>query len=232
VNDAADVRTPLEPFAQRLTRGQVLFVLVGFPLLYWVNHLTPWNYGLFRQGDRSWYPYFAGSIIGLHWLTLLAMVLQVRRAGGSLTDIGLKLSPARAIIALIVFVLAGGGLLWLRTTWPLPDKPPEGWQIIYPFTWSERMLMLFASFSAGVCEELIYRGYALTVLRGRGIRLWLALLLSGLSFALMHGIPGVILLPMYLIVHAIFAGIYLGCRSLWPVIYVHVLWDMMMVLAV
>lgn len=233
MSDAAGIRTPPEPsFARRLTRGQVLLVLVGFPLLYWANHLTPWNFGLFRQGDRSWYPYFAGSIIALHWLTLLAMVAQVRRAGGSLANIGFVLTPTRVAIAIVVFILAGSGLLWLRTTWPLPDAPPEGWQIIYPFTWSERTLMLFASFTAGVCEELIYRGYALTVLRGRSMRLWLALLLSGLSFALMHGIPGAILLPIYLIVHAFFAGIFLGCRSLWPAIYVHVLWDMLMVLAV
>jgi membrane protease YdiL (CAAX protease family) len=200
--------------------------------LYWANHLTPWNFGLFREGDRSWYSYFAASIVALHWLTLLVMVAQVRRAGATLADIGLKLTPARVIAALVVFALAGGGLLWLRSTWPLPTEPPEGWQIIYPVTWGERTLMLFASFSAGVCEELIYRGYALAVLRGRGMRLWLALLLSGLSFGMMHGIPGVILMPMYLIAHAAFAGVFLGCRGLWPAIYLHVLWDMMMVLAV
>jgi uncharacterized protein len=233
MNAAFPTPAAAEPsFARQLTRGQILLVLIGFPALYLLNHLAPWTYGLFVRGDRAWYLPFATSILVLHWGTLLIMVRQVRRAGGTLSDLGLKLTPLRVLAALVVFALAGGGMLWLRTTWPLPDRPPEGWQIIYPVTWVERATMLLVALTAGVCEELIYRGYALRTLRGRGMSLWLALLLSGLAFGMMHGIAGVMLMPIFLVTHVIYAAIFLGFRSLWPAIYLHVLWDMMMVLAV
>jgi membrane protease YdiL (CAAX protease family) len=224
-------------FALRLKQRQVLLVLAGFPALYLVNSFTPWSIGLFGRGDRTWSHYFAVSVLVLHWSTTFVMIAQVYRAGGTLSDLGLRLSAFRVVVAVLVFAAAGSGMLWLRhalaaTTWPIPAEPPSGWQAIYPFTWSERVMMLFLATTAGICEELIYRGYALRVLAGRGMKVWLALLLSGLSFSLVHGLAGAFLLPVFLIVHLLFAMIFLWRKSLWPVIYVHVLWDMMMVLAV
>lgn len=219
------------PFAMRLHRWQVQLVLVGFPALYIVNSFLPWSLNLFGWGDRSWYLPFLASVFVLHWLTTITMIVLVYRAGGTFNDLGLKLSTGRILMAAAVFVAFGGALLWLRTTWPLPSEPPGNWQALYPFTWTERVTMLLISVTAGICEELIYRGFALRTLTGRGMALWLALLLSGLSFAMVHGLAGILMLPVFLVAHALFAGIFLWRKSLWPAIYIHVLWDMMMVLA-
>jgi membrane protease YdiL (CAAX protease family) len=59
-----------------------------------------------------------------------------------------------------------------------------------------------------------------------------ALLLSGLAFGMIHGVAGILLMPVYLIAHGVFAAVFLWRKSLWPGIYLHALWDMMMVLAV
>ena len=50
-------------------------------------------------------------------------------------------------------------------------------------------VLLFGALSAGVIEELLYRGYALERLAElTGYRVWLGALLSLLSFALAHGL--------------------------------------------
>jgi membrane protease YdiL (CAAX protease family) len=230
--DSIVVTPPQASFAQRIPRWQVVLVLVGFPALYMVNSFMPWSLNLFGWGDRSWYLPFMASVVVLHWLTTIVMVALVHRSGGTLSDIGLTVSPSRILAAVAVFMLLGGAFLWLRTTWPIPAEPPSGWQALYPFTWTERVVMLLVAATAGICEEMLYRGFALRTLRGRGMALWLALLLSGFSFALIHGFAGIIMLPVFLVVHALFAAIFLWRKSLWPVIYLHVLWDMLMVLAV
>jgi membrane protease YdiL (CAAX protease family) len=205
----------------------VLVVLVGFPLLYLGNSFTPWSIGLFGYADRSWYLPFWVSIVLLHWTTTFITLRFIYQAGGTLSAIGLKLTTLRVLLTCAAVAAVGVSLLLLRTTWPLPSEPPRDWQIIYPFTTAERAFMLFGSITAGFCEELIYRGFAIRVLQGRGMRTWLAVLLAGISFSLVHGIAGVFLLPIYLTFAVVFSAIFLWRGSLLAAILAHVFWDMM-----
>ena len=223
----------LQPaFARSLPTWQVRVVLVGFPALYLANSFTPWSIGLFGYGERSWYFPFMISILVLHWATAIYTVGLIYRAGGTLADIGLKLTPRRVAAVLASFIIVGAGLLYLRATWPMPVQPPKDWMNLYPFTWNERVLMLFVSCTAGICEEIIYRGFAIRVLQARGTRTVWAVLIAGISFALIHGLAGVFLLPIYLLSAVIFSAIFLWRGSLLTAIVTHALFDMQMVLAV
>jgi membrane protease YdiL (CAAX protease family) len=213
-------------------RWQVLGILVGFPLIYLINGVLPWSYGLFVQGDRSWYVPFWISILVLHWISLALTVAVVYRAGGTLADLGLRLSTAKAVAMVATFVSCGAVLLWLRSLWPAAESPPEDWQMMYPATPVEKVVMLFGACTAGVCEELIYRGFAIRTLQARGFSTWLAILVAGISFSLIHGIAGVILLPAYLIVATVFSLLFLWRGDLFPVIMLHAVFDMLMVLAI
>jgi len=52
--------------------------------------------------------------------------------------------------------------------------------------WQLVLFVVGIPISAGFCEELIWRGYVITRLEARGRRRWAAILLSALSFALIH----------------------------------------------
>jgi membrane protease YdiL (CAAX protease family) len=212
----------------------VLLVLIGFPALYWVNTFTPWSLGLFWSGNRDWWPGFPLSTGALHWGTTLAVLYFVRCAGGTPRDIGLKANLAGVLLMLGLLLALGGAMVALRPWCAAPyDQAPAAFPaIMYPATTLEAALWVFAAVSAGFCEELIYRGFAIRVLVGRGMRTWLAVVLASLSFVMIHGAAGLIMLPMLFLVGVVYSGIFLWRKSLTLGILLHAVFDLFAVWAV
>ncbi len=82
--------------------------------------------------------------------------------------------------------------------------------------------------SAGVAEEIVFRGYLLEGLRRIWPRsIWPAVAVSSVAFALAHlswGLSGLQFL-FYIALGAVFALFVLRSRSLWPAVFAHVSWD-------
>ena len=211
--------------------GQALTLLVGFPLLYMANSFTPWSYGLFVEGEREWYVPFFCSLIVLHWLSVALTVLFLIRGRVPLTEIGFRWKMSGVIAFLIIVTVAGAALIALRTTWDGGELPTEQWQLLYPFTISERCLWVVVAITAGFCEEFVYRGFGIRYLQARGLRTWKAVTLATLSFVFIHGFSALFAFPFYAIAGLIFAAIFLWRNSLTPVIYIHALFDLTAVLA-
>lgn len=87
------------------------------------------------------------------------------------------------------------------------------------FSWTAMAAMLvMAGFVAPFGEELAFRGLLFTWLRGH-LGVPAAALLSGLIFAVLHGVP--ILIPALTAIGIALALLYHRCGSLWPVILAH-----------
>ena len=83
------------------------------------------------------------------------------------------------------------------------------------------LFMLFVPITAAFTEELIWRGHIISGFELRGKSSWVALLLSAISFALIHGVflPDKLLVTFIL---GIVTGIYyLRERSLLPIMVTH-----------
>lgn len=83
-------------------------------------------------------------------------------------------------------------------------------------------MLTFLPITAGFCEELIWRGYIFTQLEARGYRLAKAIVLSAISFALVHGIwvPDKLLTTF---LFGIVAGLYYARkRNLIPLMITHI----------
>jgi len=83
------------------------------------------------------------------------------------------------------------------------------------------LFMLFVPLTAAFTEELIWRGHIISGFELRGKRSWVALLISAISFALIHGVflPDKLLVTFIL---GIVTGIYyLRERSLLPLMITH-----------
>lgn len=87
-------------------------------------------------------------------------------------------------------------------------------------------LMLLTPFVAGVSEEILYRGYAIERLGFLTGRRWLAGLLAGAAFLLLHASWGAAQLIVVLFGTVIFVGLYLWKRDLPCVMIAHVMADL------
>jgi membrane protease YdiL (CAAX protease family) len=123
-------------------------------------------------------------------------------------------------------------LIGLRQAAPVHADPPGDWRFYYPFTLAERSLFIFVAISAGFCEEVVFRGFAISALKQRGWKTWQAVLLATLSFIGIHGIAGIFLSPFLFVAGLFYAGLFLWRRNLTLAIYVHTLFDLMSVAAV
>jgi hypothetical protein len=212
---------------------QVMTVLVGFPLLFLGNNFTSWSRGLFVKRDHKYFLPLFGSILSLHWVSVALVIIFVNEAGGGLADIGLQSSGGKTAVMLGIFMVVATTLVVFRQARPAvylfrvpADMPP-----LMPVTLSERAFWMFASASAGICEELVYRGFGLCALRGNGVPTGLAVVWVSLSFVLIHGLWGLRRWRFYFTVGVLYSGLFLWVQSLIPGMWIHTLRDMVFVLA-
>jgi len=219
-----------------LSLAVVAAVLVGFPLAYVAQVLTPWSRRLWRDGEHDAYVEYWALTVAMHWASAAAVVGVLWYAGYGLDAVGLTVPSGPVLWATIALAAGSVGLyaLWVFPARPLPvdDLDGEPYEKGYlPGTTGERVLYLFASVTAGFSEELVYRGFALGALVGLGAPLWLAVCLSTLSFVGMHGLANLnpFAAVMFTVYGLAFAGVYLLAGSLVPAMVVHGTVDLLVV---
>jgi hypothetical protein len=92
----------------------VALVLVGFPMLYMLNSVTPWAHKLWGDNDHAYYLPFVVSLLALHWLSVAVAIRLAHRSGLVVADIGLHTTPAQACVLVISLVAVGAVLIRLR----------------------------------------------------------------------------------------------------------------------
>ena len=126
--------------------------------------------------------------------------------------------PALAVFVALNIIFAGyvALIIWANGSW-YRIEGLDTWQII--------VMLTFVPMTAGFCEELIWRGYIITRLEAHGHKIWRAIVLSAISFALIHGIW----LPDKLLTTFLFgivAGLYyIRERNLVPLMITHIVMD-------
>jgi membrane protease YdiL (CAAX protease family) len=211
---------------------QLMLVVVGLPAMYLLNSMLPWSAGLIKARDHDFFWQFWASIAVLHWSSFALVCLLLRRARRRLSDIGLKFSRFRVAVMVGIPAVVALGLLVLHQGSNPESGLPSNPQL--PATMAERLFWIFISFTAGFCEEVVYRGFCIRVLQGRNIRTWLAVGIATLAFFFMHA-PSVVIgdwkvtLTAFLIIYGLgllFSVLFLWRRSLVPGICLHTLIDL------
>jgi membrane protease YdiL (CAAX protease family) len=176
----------------------------------------------------------------LEWsLTALALVLVLAAPGLDLGDLGLSGPRASAytLVGALGFVVSLVLLVGLRRR---VDRgadvvAPAEVGALLPRTAKERRSFAGLALTAGICEEVLYRGFLLAVAVALAPQLgpWRLVLVSALAFAVAHTYQGVAGMLTAGVLGAGFAVLFLGSGSLLlPVLY-HALIDLrLLVLAV
>ena len=92
---------------------------------------------------------------------------------------------------------------------------------VAPITRVQMFLFLILSFSAGICEELVFRGYLQQQFARMGGRIWTGVLGSALVFGCAHGYEGISGVSLIAAYSAMFSVLTLIRRGLCTAMIAH-----------
>ncbi|NJK91560.1 MAG: CPBP family intramembrane metalloprotease [Blastochloris sp.] len=107
---------------------------------------------------------------------------------------------------------------WEAFLWFGYDFPSE-----LPWKW---LILIYASLSAGVVEELVFRGTLIPWLESRALPRWVAVVLAALVFAGIHWCQGPLQLIQTFVLGLIWGAAFSVSRKLWPLILSHIFLDL------
>jgi uncharacterized protein len=129
-------------------------------------------------------------------------------------DIGIAL--AYWVVALMVLAAIGNALMKFSGSRIDPQKIGDVTQKLAPTTGIEMILFLVLSVSAGICEELVFRGYLQQQFARIGRRVWVGVLVAAIVFGGAHGyegVAGVLLITAYGAMFGVLAYLRRGLRT-------------------
>src|SRR5262249_10337489 len=134
-----------------------------------------------------------GSTIAFQWFATLVVAWRCWARGLTAHDLALTDGlTLRSILATIIGTAAFAGFQWfnLRRVGRMGSPVVGGLrrlaERIFPQNSAERVPYFGLAATAGLCEEFLYRGFAMAALTGAGLPAWLVVILSAAVFGLGH----------------------------------------------
>jgi membrane protease YdiL (CAAX protease family) len=168
------------------------------------------------------------ATIGFQWVLAGVVAWRAFARGLKLDELGLGPNAWMGLVAAgAVGGIIIGGLQWLnlRRIGKMEGKAPELLRKLasrlLPVTMVEFLPYSALAITAGVCEEFVYRGFALAALLRVGIPVWLAVGVTSILFGLAHAYQGRAGIVSTAIFGMALAVARLGFASLVPVMMWH-----------
>ena len=168
------------------------------------------------------------STIAFQWLAVAAVAWRAWAHGFTASQFGLIVPDrSKILIAAVVGTATIASLQWLnlRRLGRIPVEARGSLQAIaeriLPQSTVELFPYLALAMTAGLCEEFLYRGFAMAVLLHVGLPAWAVVLLSSVLFGLAHSYQGRGGIVMTLLIGLILGTSRLAYGSLVPAIFWH-----------
>jgi CAAX protease family protein len=173
------------------------------------------------------------STIAFQWFMVALVGWRVRAHRFTASELGLGVPRgSRVVAAAVIGTAAFVGLQWFnlrrmgRSSRPASKFLKALGERIFPQTKLEQLPYIALALTAGICEEFLYRGFALAAFLRAGLPGWGSVLLSAGLFGLAHlyqgrgGFAGTLLLGI------LFGAARIGYDSLLPVVAWHAAVDL------
>src|SRR5882762_7784279 len=172
------------------------------------------------------------STIAFQWLAVAVVAWRAWAHGYTAEQLGLAVHDRTRILAAS---LVGGATIFifqwlnLRRMGRVPAKSRGPLQAIaeriLPQSTIELLPFLALAITAGLCEEFLYRGFAMAVFAHIGLQAWAVVLLSSVLFGLAHSYQGRGGIVMTLLIGLILGTSRIAYGSLLPAIFWHIAVD-------
>jgi uncharacterized protein len=174
-----------------------------------------------------------GSTIAFQWILMAAVVWRAIARGLTASDLGLARHPTAELLGTSVAgAVVLGAFQWFnlrrigRMTGAVPDFMRQLAQRILPGPPVELAPYFALAITAGICEEFLYRGFAMAALNQAGVGSSAVVAISSALFGLAHtyqgksGVVGTTLMGL------LFGAARVGSQSLVPVVVWHSVVDL------
>jgi membrane protease YdiL (CAAX protease family) len=168
------------------------------------------------------------STIGFQWFAVAVVAWRAWAHGFTASQLGLVIhSRSRILVASIVGAATIAALQWLNLRRvgkiPLESRGPLQAiaERILPQSTIELLPYLALAITAGLCEEFLYRGFAMAALAHVGLQTWAVVLISSVLFGLAHSYQGRGGVVMTLIIGTILGSSRIAYDCLVPAIFWH-----------
>jgi len=201
----------------------VLFILLALSLLSARSHSLSGT-GQSRSRIASYLTAMAveWSVVAFVWFGIRLRGVQMRDlVGGAWLD---WMAILRDLGIAILFLIAGNLVLGLLA-FLLRASPNQAIREVFPQRPAETALYLALALTAGICEEVIFRGYLQKQFAGITGSAALGLVFQGIAFGAAHGYQGPKLMIIIAVYGCLFGLLALWRRSLRPGMMGHFLQD-------
>jgi uncharacterized protein len=135
--------------------------------------------------------------IAFQWVLVGVVAWRSLARGLTIQELGLgSQSWVRIVAAGLFGAIFIGGLQWLnlRRIGKMEGEAPELLRKLanrlLPVNFLEYLVYSALAITAGVCEEFVYRGFAISAFSKVGLPLWLVVIISSILFGLAHAYQG------------------------------------------
>lgn len=211
-----------------------VYLVLGEPFVGWVLHRRFEAAVDIAAGARRW---LYRRLLILEWgLVVLVMAVSALGLRVGWSELGIRW-PDRFgwVTGIVVVALLFVTVLSVRTlrTGVLREAGTESVALrsvgsLLPRTDSERRLFGAVAVTAGIAEEVVYRGFGIAVLAALSPSLpwWAVVILAGAAFGLAHAYQGVAGIVTTGLLGAVLAAVYLDTGSLLLPVLLHSLIDL------
>lgn len=205
--------------------SKTILVLVGFPIIATLISLLLLNRTLITNLGLDFFNTFWIIIIGWY-LTQIYLVSRILHSSGwKWADIGFSFSKKEAFYFIGGYLLVAFGLLvFVELVLANAIIDPEKMNNISsltPRTTGARIIFILMGLTAGLAEEIVYRGFAIKALESNQINKWLAVLIAAIPFVFQHGLKSIDQFWWFLIWGIVFGVLFLLLKKLTVNIIIH-----------
>ncbi len=170
-----------------------------------------------------------------HWILFVVALLLWSNLARPWSALGIEAVVDGWFLAALGLTIAGIVMLLLQIRQVLSAPQAELSQLraqfgtldlIIPQNVKELTRFNLLSITAGIVEELLWRGFLIWYL-GQVMPLWAAAIISSVGFGLAHAYQGLAHLPKITMVGGAFAGLYLLSGSIWLPMLLHAAVDIL-----
>lgn len=205
--------------------SKTLAVLIGFPIIAMLISLLLLNRPLITKLGLDFFNTFWLIITAWYLLQIYIVSKILHSVGWKFADIGFSFTKKSTLFFIGGYLLFTFGLLVfieLALANSIVDiEKMNKISSLTPKTTTARIIFIIMGLTAGLAEEIVYRGFAIKALVSNKINKWLAVFAATIPFIFQHGLKSIDQFWWFLTWGVVFGILFLWLKKLTFNIIIH-----------